>query len=875
MGRHCCLINMETSTATLERLEDQFAENPLDIDLLLDLANRYTSQGIFNNRSRPTLEKALMAAPQERSYQEALHLAVFLRHLRRFTIDFQEPNAIDSDALTDVIAFLHSNIEKHPKSADLFFALGDLHLFKGNILPGIGAYETAVKLGLHDLRPIIRTYELASKLHAFPPSERAYFGRLYDNLGLHDEALQVYREVVQQGFYDQATVASLVDLLKLACETESNQNAVNKLRMEIVELHLLSGNRKAALQEFELIHFPINQGFSLVKRIAAILIEMEDYRQAFDYLSKIPVDEENKALLNQIAAELEKIGELDTAVYLLKFINDNDLVIREARELREREMEIHTELAVAELHYSNRRFDKALVSFATVLKMGYKDDIGLLGKIIELLPLITEDHLEEFHAIGQHFLEKHDWYRAMQFYQMALDRRPDDQESRDKLRRIYDSILERNPNLPELRLRSGDLYLEDDRYENAVAEYKHAAQFPETNVEATRRLAVAYIKQQNFTQAVEAFQTIPAIDLDLENLYELHLIMMERNRLPEALNLLNTIQTVDEGYRDVKDRLETIRAQFNKNSGAAVTDPKMRDLIGDVAVGRYRYIEKIGSGGMGVVHKVFDQKLNRDVAMKILREGLANSSKAIERFFREARIAATLNHRNIVNIFDYNINQQTHCSFISMEYVQGLNLREMFEEYFSKPGQIYNERLKEALFYMSQICDALQMTHSKGIIHRDIKPDNILISTDHIAKITDFGIVHIEEATFTPTGAVIGTPRYMSPEQVQGTRLDGRADLYSAGIILYEWLVGMPPFISGDIAYQQVNMPPSAPSDHNSEIPEDINNIVLKCLEKNPADRYQKANDLKAALDAALRKLAPEGLPHLMPAPDSDVDTIA
>lgn len=865
---------MEINNTTLELMEDQFAENPLDIDLLLGLANNYLEKGIFNNRSRPTLEKALMAAPRKDSYREALQLSVFLKNLRRFTIEFPEIEAVDVDAVTETIGLLQKYINKHPRSADLFFALGDLHMFKGNILPAIGAYENAVKLGLNDLRPIIRSYEIASRLHTFPPSERAYFARLYEHLGLDDEALRVYRDIVQQGFYDPDTITSLVRLLKRACETETNQNAANLLRMEIVELHLLSGDRKAALQDFEHIIFPINQNFSLVKRIAAILIEMEDYRRAFDCLSKIPVDEENKALLNQIATELEKAGELDTAGYLLKFINDNDLVIREARALREKEMEIHTELAVAELHYANRRFDKALVSYAKVLQMGYKDDLAVLNKIIELLPLLTEDHLVEFHIIGQHFLEKHDWYRSMQFYQMAMERRPDDRESREKLRRIYDSILERNPNLPELRLRSGDLYLEDERFENAVAEYKHAAQFPETNVEATRLLAIAYMKQHNFTLAVEAFQTIPVVDLDLENLYELHLIMMDRNRLPEAMNLLNTIKSVDDNYRDVRDRLHVIHSQLNRDSSTIVNDPRMRELIGDVAVGRYRYIEKIGSGGMGVVHKVFDQKLNRAVAMKILREGLANSSKAIERFFREARIAATLNHRNIVNIFDYNINQQTHCSFISMEYVEGLNLREMFEEYFNHPDSSFTERMKEAMFYMSQICDALQMTHSKGIIHRDIKPDNILIGTDHIAKITDFGIVHIEEATFTPTGAVIGTPRYMSPEQVQGTRLDGRADLYSAGIILYEWLVGMPPFISGDIAYQQVNMPPSPPRDHNQDIPQDINDLVMKCLEKNPADRFQKAADLKQALDAALRVMAPEGLPHLMPPPDRDVDTI-
>lgn len=865
---------METTSNTLEKLEVQFADNPLDIELLLGLANQYLEKGMFNSRSRPTFEKALMAAPREARYRKALHLSVFLKHLRRFTIDFPETTAVDPDGLTETIILLQNSINQFPISADLFFALADLHMFKGNILAAIGAYESAVKLGLHDLRPIIRSYELASRLHTFPPMERVYFARLYEQLGLDDEALRVYRDVVDQGFYDPETVSSLVRLLGRACDTETNKNASNTLRMEIIELQLLSGNRQAALYEFEHIQFPINQNYSLVKRIAAILIEMQDYRRAFDCLSQIPVDEENKALLNQIAGELEKLGELDTAGYLLKFINDNDVVIREANAMREKEMEIHTELAVAELNYNTRRFDTALVSYANVLQMGYRDDLAVLGKIVELLPLLTEDHLEEFHVIGQHFLEKQDWYRAMQFYQMALERRPDNRESRDNLRRIYDNILERNPNLPELRLRSGDLYLEDDRLDNCVAEYKHAAQFPETNVEATRRLAIAYIKQHNFTLAVEAFQTIPAIDLDLENLYDLHLIMMDRNRLPEAMNLLNTITSVDESYRDIATRLEIIHTQLNRQTDSIVNDPRMRDLIGDVAVGRYRYIDKVGSGGMGVVHKVFDQKLNRAVAMKILREGLANSSKAVERFFREARIAATLNHRNIVNIFDYNINQQTHCSFISMEYVEGLNVREMFEDYLDHPERLFVERMKEALFYMSQICDALQVTHSKGIIHRDIKPDNILISTDHVAKITDFGIVHIEEATFTPTGAVIGTPRYMSPEQVQGTRLDGRADLYSAGIILYEWVVGMPPFITGDIAYQQVNMPPSPPRDQNPDIPADVNDLVLKCLEKNPADRFQKAVDLKQALDSALQKLSPEGLPHLMPPPDRDVDTI-
>jgi len=254
---------------------------------------------------------------------------------------------------------------------------------------------------------------------------------------------------------------------------------------------------------------------------------------------------------------------------------------------------------------------------------------------------------------------------------------------------------------------------------------------------------------------------------------------------------------------------------------------------------------------------VYDLRLERPVAMKILREGLANSNKAVERFFREARIAATLNHANIVNIYDYNINNQTHKSYISMEYVDGPSLRDLFEDRLVEDEPLTPARIAEAVYYSAQICDALQVTHSKGIIHRDIKPDNILISKDGQAKLTDFGIVHVEEATFTPTGAVIGTPRYMSPEQVQGHRLDGRADLYSVGIILYEWLTGAPPFVSGDIAYQQVNVRPVSPIDHNPIIPRDLNDIIMKCLEKSPADRYQSAADLKAALQGVLRRMEP------------------
>lgn len=869
-------MSVKPPTVELGDLEGRFARNPQDLRLLKELSERYLEGGFFNQRALSVYDKARMASPHDPRLMQAVNLSCFLRQLRRFTIESADPDLLDQEGVKDTINLIQEYLKEIPHSPDLFFALGDLHLIRGNLLLGVGAYGNAIKFGFSDVRAILRSYEFASRMHTFQPSERAWFANMYRSAGMDQKALELYRAIVAEGFHDPESISALIKLLEEAAAGETNQNLRNTHYMEITELQLLMGQTHAALSSFQRVQFPVNQNFGLVKRIAELLIESRDYRLAFDYLSRIPVDEENKRLLNRITVELEKIGELDTAVYLLQFINDNDLVIKEAKALREKEMEIHTELAVAELNFTNRRYDLAMSNYTKVLKLGYKEDATVLSRIIELLPLIRSDHIEDLHFIGQYYLGKQDYYRASQFYDLILERRQDDMLARRKLRDIYDAILERNPNLPELRLRSGDLYLQSGRLEHAIAEYKHAAQFPETNIEATRRLAIAHMKSQNYTLAVEEFQAIPISDFDLENLYQLHLIMHQRSRIPEAMSLLRLIKEVDDEYRDVSERIEMLRTVMAEQGQAQKSDPRIRELIGDISSGRYRYIEKIGSGGMGVVHKVYDTKLEREVAMKILREGLANSSKAIERFFREARIAATLNHSNIVNIYDYNINQITHQSYISMEYIDGPSLRDLFEDYFVNGTRTLDERIQDALYYMSQICDALYVTHSKGIIHRDIKPDNILLTSDHQAKITDFGIVHIEEATFTPTGAVIGTPRYMAPEQVQGGRLDGRADLYSAGIILYEWLVGMPPFISGDIAYQQVNMLPSPPAEQNPKIPRELNDIIMRCLEKNPADRFQTARDLRHALDNLLRKICPKGHPLAQKARgmDEDLDSI-
>jgi serine/threonine-protein kinase len=190
-----------------------------------------------------------------------------------------------------------------------------------------------------------------------------------------------------------------------------------------------------------------------------------------------------------------------------------------------------------------------------------------------------------------------------------------------------------------------------------------------------------------------------------------------------------------------------------------------------------------------------------------------------------------------------------------MEYIEGKSLRQIIEDKFTYSSEVPLPYIAQILFYMTQLCSAMDATHKKGIIHRDIKPDNIMITRNDQVKITDFGIVHIEKATLTPTGALIGTPRYMSPEQVKGGKIDGRADLYAVGIVIYECLLGSPPFIAGDIAYQQVNVDPAPPNEIIENIPDAVNNVIMTCLRKHPDDRYQSGAELKLVIEECLLEI--------------------
>ena len=265
--------------------------------------------------------------------------------------------------------------------------------------------------------------------------------------------------------------------------------------------------------------------------------------------------------------------------------------------------------------------------------------------------------------------------------------------------------------------------------------------------------------------------------------------------------------------------------------------------IGQIIKERYEITQLLGEGGMSYVYKAIDKQLQRTVAIKTLKPNYVEQEKFVERFKREAQTAANLNHPNIVQIFDWGIGDEP---FFVMEYIEGNTLTSI----------IANKRtisMNDILFIGAQVSSGLQAAHSKGLVHRDIKPGNIMITPEGKVKVTDFGIVSLqnEESDITKTGSILGTASYISPEQAQGKPVSKESDLYSLGTVLYELITGRPPF-EGDTpiatATKHITDKPEKLSTYRASIPKGIENAVLKLLHKYPKDRFKNAEDLRAVL---------------------------
>lgn len=279
-------------------------------------------------------------------------------------------------------------------------------------------------------------------------------------------------------------------------------------------------------------------------------------------------------------------------------------------------------------------------------------------------------------------------------------------------------------------------------------------------------------------------------------------------------------------------------------SPTATLETPLKELTrGTTFAGRYEVIEELGKGGMGKVYRVEDKKIKEEVALKLIKPEIAADKKTIERFGNELKIARKISHRNVYRMYDLGDEKGAH--YITMEYVPGEDLKTTIR----RVGPL---GAGKAIYIAKQVCEGLAEAHRLGVIHRDLKPSNIMIDKEGNARIMDFGIARSLKAKgITGAGVMIGTPEYMSPEQAEAKRVDQGSDIYSLGVIFYEMLTGRLPF-EGEtpliIAMKHKSETPKDPRELNPQIPEDLNQLILKCMEKGKRNRYQSAEELHSEL---------------------------
>ena len=361
----------------------------------------------------------------------------------------------------------------------------------------------------------------------------------------------------------------------------------------------------------------------------------------------------------------------------------------------------------------------------------------------------------------------------------------------------------------------------DGNYQEALVELAHSFMERDLPGVAVEKLKKALAEQ-------------PLSDTNLDIYYTLAVACEQMGDSPAAVDLFKKIVAENYGYRDAVGRLQELE---KKAASVSPARHAAKEELGGAK--RYEFVEKLGAGGMGVVYRAKDTRLNRVVAYKMRMEQFMEVKDVRERFLREAQSAAQLNHPNIVTVYDMDVDAERHRLFIAMEFVSG-------ESYFDILQRETNLSIQAALHFVVGVLKALAHAHGHGVVHRDIKPSNVMLSKQRVVKIMDFGLAKVlREAKAQGSEKASGTPLYMSPEQILGKAIDFRTDIYAFGGTVYHLLAGEPPFVDGEALYHHVHTKPRALKELCPQVPKVLDQIVMSCLNKDPSDRPRSEEILR------------------------------
>ncbi|MCD6384571.1 protein kinase [Candidatus Sumerlaeota bacterium] len=401
-----------------------------------------------------------------------------------------------------------------------------------------------------------------------------------------------------------------------------------------------------------------------------------------------------------------------------------------------------------------------------------------------------------------------------------------------------------------LMYKLGRLYFRLGEFDQCISVYQNILHLDKLSQEALFYLARCFHRKNTLELALQYCKRLEKSDEVKSLLYDLGDAFYSQHNLKAAAEAFNEIVNADISFRDAALKFTEVQKELQ---GTLLPQRERESLLGELsdrARTRFDLREEIGHGAWSIVIKAYDRELDEFVALKILPSRFSEDAAAVELFKNEARLARRLSHPKIVRIYD--IGEEAGRKYISMEYVKGKSLRDILEERRHIPPL-------EAISIALQIADALDYAHRKNVLHRDIKPANIIITPDNQVKITDFGIAAVvSQSEKVSTEFFIGTPLYMSPEQVEGKPCNTTSDLYSLGVVMYEMISGTPPFKVGNIAYHHLfTKPPPL-----KNIPPPLGVIILKCLEKKPENRYQSAKEIINDLKVVRELLESENSSH-------------